>query len=117
MKIVEIITEAPNLGPTSTTAGGLIVPQSAVSSATTTTPVATSTQPAQGLRNKKWLRGAARLRKGYRQAADSLPGQIAGAAVGGAATGIARGLKQVSQGAGDPLGLGGYQDYSKNATR
>lgn len=115
MKIAEIITEAPNLGPTTTTAGGLVVPQSAV------TPASTPQAPAQpggpGLRNKKWLRGAARIRKGYRQAANTAAGQLAGAAISGAAAGVAKGLKQVGQNAGDPLGLGGYQDYSKNATR
>lgn len=44
-------------------------------------------------------------------------GAAAGAAIGGAAGGIAKGLAQAAQGAGDPMGLGGYQDYTKNANQ
>lgn len=59
MKVYEILSEAPNLGPTTTTPSGIIIPQSAATpaSATTTPSTPTPTKPTSpGQDINKWVK-------------------------------------------------------------
>jgi hypothetical protein len=110
---------APAATPTST---GGTVQQTATGTVHTSNPNNPNQKfaepPTSSNGKRRWLpRAAVKVRRGYRTAKDTPAGAAAGAAIGGAASGIAAGLAQAAQGAGDPMGLGGYQDYTKNANQ
>jgi hypothetical protein len=65
----------------------------------------------------KFQQGAKNIAQKAVTAYDTVAKSAAGQTLGGAAKGIAAGLAAAGKNAGDPMGLGGYKDYTTNANQ